>query len=143
MAHHLFRVVSGLDSLVVGEPQIAGQVKEAFQIASDRDFTGAALNRLFHCSFGVGKRVRTETGLGEGAVSVSYAAISLARKIFGDLGQLKALVVGAGEMAELTTTHQPGKRATVGGEKRLNNVEETPRRRDASSYTEGKARSCN
>ena len=105
VARHLFRVVSGLDSLVIGEPQIAGQVKEAFQIASERSFTGAALNRLFHCSFGVGKRVRTETGLGEGAVSVSYAAISLARKIFGDLGQLKALVVGAGEMAELTTTH--------------------------------------
>ena len=103
VARHLFRVVSGLDSLVIGEPQIAGQVKEAFQIASERSFTGAALNRLFHCSFGVGKRVRTETGLGEGAVSVSYAAISLARKIFGDLGQLKALVVGAGEMAELTT----------------------------------------
>ena len=104
-ARHLFRVVSGLDSLVVGEPQIAGQVKEAFQIASERGFTGASLNRLFHCSFGVGKRVRTETGLGEGAVSVSYAAISLARKIFGDLSQLKALIVGAGEMAELTTTH--------------------------------------
>tara|TARA_B100000029_G_scaffold476620_2_gene520877 strand:+ start:45 stop:1400 length:1356 start_codon:yes stop_codon:yes gene_type:complete len=104
-ARHLFRVVSGLDSLVIGEPQIAGQVKEAFQIASEQGFTGASLNRLFHCSFRVGKQVRTETGLGEGAVSVSYAAISLARKIFGDLSQLKALVLGAGEMAELTTTH--------------------------------------
>ena len=104
-ARHLFRVVAGLDSLVVGEPQIAGQVKDAFEIASERGGTGTALNRLFHCSFGVGKRVRTETGIGEGAVSVSYAAISLARKIFGDLGPLKALVVGAGEMAELTVTH--------------------------------------
>ena len=104
-ARHLFRVVSGLDSLVVGEPQIAGQVKEAFQIASEQGFTSSSLNRLFHCSFRVGKRVRTETGLGEGAVSVSYAAISLARKIFGDLSQLKALILGAGEMAELTTTH--------------------------------------
>lgn len=102
---HLFRVVAGLDSLVVGEPQIAGQVKDAFEIASGRGYTGAALNRLFHCAFSVGKRVRTETGLGEGAVSVSYAAISLARKIFGNLGALKALVIGAGEMAELTVTH--------------------------------------
>ena len=104
-ARHLFRVVSGLDSLVVGEPQVFGQVKDAYAIASERGYTGAALNRLFHCSFGVGKRVRTQTGLGEGAVSVSYAAISLARKIFGDLAKLRALVVGAGEMAELTATH--------------------------------------
>lgn len=105
VARHLFRVVAGLDSLVVGEPQILGQVKDAFAIASERDFTGAALNRLFHTSFTVGKRVRNETGLGEGAVSVSYAAISLARKIFGDLAGRRALVVGAGEMAELTATH--------------------------------------
>ena len=105
VARHLFRVVAGLDSLVVGEPQILGQVKDAFAIASERGFTGAALNRLFHTSFTVGKRVRSETGLGEGAVSVSYAAISLARKIFGDLAGRRALVVGAGEMAELTATH--------------------------------------
>ena len=104
-ARHLFRVVAGLDSLVVGEPQILGQVKDAFSIASERGFTGAALNRLFHTSFTVGKRVRHETGLGEGAVSVSYAAISLARKIFGSLAGRRALVVGAGEMAELTATH--------------------------------------
>ena len=104
-ARHLFRVVAGLDSLVVGEPQILGQVKDAFSIAAERGFTGAALNRLFHTSFTVGKRVRHETGLGEGAVSVSYAAISLARKIFGDLAGRRALVVGAGEMAELTATH--------------------------------------
>lgn len=105
VARHLFRVVAGLDSLVVGEPQILGQVKDAYAVASERGFTGAALNRLFHTSFTVGKRVRSETGLGEGAISVSYAAISLARKIFGDLGGRRALVVGAGEMAELTATH--------------------------------------
>ena len=104
-ARHLFRVVAGLDSLVVGEPQILGQVKDAFAVASERGYTGAALNRLFHTSFTVGKRVRSETGLGEGAVSVSYAAISLARKIFGELAGRRALVVGAGEMAELTATH--------------------------------------
>ena len=102
---HLFRIAAGLDSLVVGEPQILGQVKDAYTVASDHGHTGALLNRLFHWSFGVGKRVRSETGLGEGAVSVSYAAISLARKIFGDLKGLSPLLIGAGEMAELTATH--------------------------------------
>ena len=102
---HLFRIAAGLDSLVVGEPQILGQVKEAFTIASEHGFTGALLNRLFQWSFSVGKRVRSETGLGEGAVSVSYAAISLARKIFGELKGLRALLIGAGEMAELTASH--------------------------------------
>ena len=105
VARHLFRVTAGLDSLVVGEPQILGQVKDAYTVASERGYTGALLNRLFHWSFGAGKRVRSETGLGEGAVSVSYAAISLARKIFGDLRGRRALLVGAGEMAELTATH--------------------------------------
>ena len=105
VARHLFRVAAGLDSLVVGEPQILGQVKEAFTIASEQNYTGVFLNRLFHWSFGVGKQIRSETGLGEGAVSVSYAAISLARKIFGDLSPLRIFLVGAGEMAELTATH--------------------------------------
>ena len=105
VARHLFRVAAGLDSLVVGEPQILGQVKDAFTVASEQQHTGVFFNRLFHWSFGAGKRVRSETGLGEGAVSVSYASISLARKIFGRLGNLRALLVGAGEMAELTGTH--------------------------------------
>ena len=105
VARHLFRVAAGLDSLVVGEPQILGQIKDAFTVASEQRYTGAFLNRLFHWSFGAGKKVRSETGLGEGAVSVSYAAISLARKIFGSLQNLRVLLVGAGEMAELTATH--------------------------------------
>lgn len=105
VARHLFRVAAGLDSLVVGEPQILGQVKDAFTIASEQHCTGVFFNRLFHLSFGAGKRVRSETGLGEGAVSVSFASIALARKIFGKLGNLRALLVGAGEMAELTATH--------------------------------------
>ena len=104
-ARHLFRVSAGLDSLVVGEPQILGQVKDAYTQAADRNFTGAVLNRLFHRSFAVGKRVRSETGLGDGAISVSYAAVSLARKIFGSLRDLSVLLIGAGEMAELTATH--------------------------------------
>jgi len=104
-ATHLFRVAAGLDSLVVGEPQILGQVKDAYSKATDLKYTGALTNRLFNMAFTVGKRVRTETGLGEGAVSVSYAAIALAKKIFGDLKGLEVLILGAGEMAELTGVH--------------------------------------
>jgi len=102
---HLFRVSAGLDSLVVGEPQILGQVKNAFATATEVKTTGAITNRLFAAAFSVGKRVRTETHLGEGAVSVSYAAIALAKKIFRDLKGLNVLIVGAGEMAKLTGVH--------------------------------------
>ncbi len=105
VAQHLFRVAAGLDSLVVGEPQVFGQVKEAYAAAAGERCTGTLLNKLFPWSFTVGKRVRADTGLGEGAVSVSFAAISLARKIFGDMKGLSVLVAGAGEMAELTATH--------------------------------------
>ena len=104
-ARHLFRVASGLDSLVVGEPQILGQVKSAFQTASERRCTGPLLNKTFHWAFGVGKRVRRETALGEGAVSVSFAAVALARKIFGRLDGRRVLVVGAGEISALTAQH--------------------------------------
>jgi glutamyl-tRNA reductase len=104
-ARHLFRVASGLDSLVVGEPQILGQVKEAQVLATDAHTVGPVLNRLFHSSFAAGKRVRTETGLAAGAVSVSFAAVALARKIFGDLKGRSVLVIGAGEMGKLTAQH--------------------------------------
>ncbi|HET7220157.1 MAG TPA: glutamyl-tRNA reductase, partial [Vicinamibacterales bacterium] len=104
-ARHLFRVAAGLDSLVVGEPQILGQVKAAYTTSSDMQCTGTVTHRLFHSAFAVGKRVRSETSLGEGAVSVSYAAIELARKIFGELSGLSVLILGAGEMAELTGVH--------------------------------------
>lgn len=104
-AGHLFRVAAGLDSLVVGEPQILGQVKDAFAAASEVKSTGALTHRLFTSAFGVGKRVRRETALGEGAVSVSYAAIALAKKIFGKLEGLNVLILGAGEMAKLTASH--------------------------------------
>ena len=104
-AQHLFRVAAGLDSLVVGEPQILGQVKDAFQAAAERHCTGPLLNKAFHWAFGVGKRVRSETALGEGAVSISFAAVSLARKIFGRLNGRRVLVVGAGEISALTAQH--------------------------------------
>ena len=104
-ARHLFRVAAGLDSLVVGEPQILGQVKDAFQAAAERRCTGPVLSKLFHWSFAVGKRVRSETALGEGAVSISFAAVQLARKIFGRLTGRRVLVVGAGEISTLTAQH--------------------------------------
>jgi glutamyl-tRNA reductase len=104
-AMHLFRVAAGLDSLVVGEPQILGQVKSAYAAATGVKTTGALTNRLFTSAFSVGKRVRSETHLGEGAVSVSYAAIALARKIFRDLKGLNVVILGAGEMAKLTGLH--------------------------------------
>jgi glutamyl-tRNA reductase len=104
-ARHLFRVAAGLDSLVVGEPQILGQVKDAHTAAAAARTSGTFLNRLFHSSFAVGKRVRSETGLGSGAVSVSFAAVSLSRKIFGDLKGRNVLVIGAGEMGKLTALH--------------------------------------
>jgi glutamyl-tRNA reductase len=112
VARHLFRVAAGLDSLVMGEPQILGQVKEAHTVASDAHSSGPVLNRLFHASFAVGKRVRTETGLGSGAVSVSYAAVSLARKIFGDLSGRSVAVIGAGEMGKLTALHMKSQAVT-------------------------------
>src|SRR5688572_26534657 len=105
VAQHLFRVAAGLDSLVIGEPQILGQVKSAFQTAAERSCTGPILRKLFDWSFNVGKRVRSETGLGEGAVSISFTAVQLARKIFGGLQGRRVLVVGAGEISTLTAQH--------------------------------------
>jgi glutamyl-tRNA reductase len=102
---HLFRVAAGLDSLVMGEPQVLGQVKDAFTIASQMRCTGPLLNKLFHAAFVAGKRVRSETALSEGAVSVSYAAVALAKKIFGSLKDRSVLVLGAGEMGKLTAIH--------------------------------------
>ncbi len=102
---HLFRVAGSLDSLVVGEPQILGQVKEAYRHAHSVGSPGLLLNRAFHYAFKVGKQVRTETEIGGQAVSVSYAAVELARKIFGELDQCKVLLVGAGETIQLAGRH--------------------------------------
>ncbi len=103
--YHMFRVTSSLDSMVVGEPQILGQVKDAFTCAAQAQSTGIILNRLLHKSFSVAKRVRTETRIATSAVSISFAAVELAKKIFGDLGGKTVMLVGAGEMAELAAQH--------------------------------------
>jgi len=102
---HIFRVASSLDSMMVGEPQILGQIKEAYFNATKRKTSGVILNRLLHRTFFTAKRIRTETGIGDHAVSISYAAIELARKIFGQLEGKKVLLIGAGEMAELAVEH--------------------------------------
>ncbi len=102
---HLYRVAASLDSMVVGEPQILGQLKEAYRKSSEREGTGVILNRLLHKAFSVAKRIRTETNIGGSAVSISYAAVELAKKIFGSLKGKKVLLVGAGEMAELAAEH--------------------------------------
>lgn len=102
---HIFRVAASLDSMVVGEPQILGQIKQAYRLATQERTTGVVLNRLLHRAFFVAKRIRSETGIGGHAVSISYAAIELGRKIFGSLEGKKILLIGAGEMAELAVTH--------------------------------------
>lgn len=102
---HIFRVAASLDSMVVGEPQILGQIKQAYRLATQERTAGVVLNRLLHRAFFVAKRIRSETGIGGHAVSISYAAIELGRKIFGSLEGKKILLIGAGEMAELAVTH--------------------------------------
>ena len=102
---HVFRVASSLDSMVVGEPQILGQIKSAYRTATEENTSGVILNRLLHKTFFVAKRIRSETGIGDRAVSISYAAIELGRKIFGQLDGKKVLLIGAGEMAELAVEH--------------------------------------
>jgi glutamyl-tRNA reductase len=102
---HIFRVASSLDSMVVGEPQILGQIKQAYAQAATEKTSGVILNRLMHKAFHVAKRVRTETGVSDAAVSVSYAAVEMAKKIFYDLKGKGVLLVGAGEMAELAAKH--------------------------------------
>ncbi|MBN1102183.1 MAG: glutamyl-tRNA reductase [Deltaproteobacteria bacterium] len=102
---HIFRVASSLDSMVVGEPQILGQIKQAYAQAAREKTSGVILNRLMHKAFHVAKRVRTETGVSDSAVSVSYAAVEMAKKIFHDLRGKGIFLVGAGEMAELAAKH--------------------------------------
>jgi glutamyl-tRNA reductase len=101
-AEHLCRVVSGLDSMVLGETEIFGQVKQAYKAALEAGATGAVLNRLFQKAFGVGKKVRTETSIQEGATSIGSVAVDLAEKIFGHLKDSEVMILGAGEMSRTT-----------------------------------------
>ena len=102
---HLFRVASSLDSMVVGEPQVLGQVRHAYSLAVEAGTAGRVINRLVHHTFRVAKRVRTETGIAASAVSISYMAVELGKKIFDSLKGCTVMLIGAGEMAELSAKH--------------------------------------
>jgi glutamyl-tRNA reductase len=106
---HLFAVASGLDSAIIGEPQILGQVREVLRLGMEQRSMGAILSALFRQAIVCGKRARTETAIGRNAVSVSYAAVELARQAFGDLTNARVLLVGAGKMGELSAKHLQAK----------------------------------
>ena len=105
VARHVFRVASGLDSMVLGEAQILGQMKDAVRVADEAGALGSTLNQLFQRSFAVAKEVRSSTEIGSHSISMAAAAVRLAAQLFEDLGQVKVLFVGAGEMIELAVTH--------------------------------------
>src|SRR5437867_5660422 len=105
VVRHVFRVASSLDSMLVGEPQILGQVKDAYRIATDAGAVGMHLSALMNRAFAVAKKVRSETGISQSAVSISYAAVELARKIFGELSGNTVMIIGASKMGELAAKH--------------------------------------
>src|SRR6266571_7313400 len=105
VVRHVFRVAASLDSMMIGEPQILGQVKDAYRIATDAGAVGMHLSALMNRAFAVAKKVRSETGISQSAVSVSYAAVELARKIFGDLSGKTVMIIGASKMGELAAKH--------------------------------------
>src|SRR5215213_10281277 len=123
---HLFRVASSLDSMVVGEPQVLGQVRRAYSLAVEAGTAGRVLNRLVHHTFRVAKRVRNETGIAANAVSISYMAVELGKKIFDSLKGCTVMLIGAGEMAELSARHL----VNAGGSRVIiaNRTEETARK---------------
>ena len=104
-ARHMMRVASGLDSLVLGEPQILGQLKSSYSLSQEHGYISAELGRLFQQTFSIAKQVRTDTAIGQNPVSVAYAAVSLSQHIFADLSKSKALLIGAGETIELVARH--------------------------------------
>jgi len=130
---HLMRVTSGLDSMIVGEAQIKGQVRDAWEAC--RPYTGPALNRLFQTAQSVAGRVRTETAIGRGAASVSSAAVQLAKKIFGTLNGRHAMVLGAGEMAELALQclHEEGVRTMLVANRTFERADDLARRHGATA----------
>lgn len=129
-ARHMMRVASGLDSLVLGEPQILGQMKSAYAVANDAGSLGTHLHSAFHKIFSVAKRVRSETAIGENPVSVAYAAVSLAQQIFSDLKDDTALLIGAGETIELVARHlsEQGLKHIIVANRTLSNAAELARK---------------
>lgn len=123
-ARHMMKVASGLDSLVLGEPQILGQMKSAYATAGEAGCLGSNLHATFHKVFSVAKRVRSETAIGENPVSVAYAAVSLAQQIFSDLSKDTALLIGAGETIELVARHlvEQGLRRIIVANRTLGNA---------------------
>lgn len=130
---HIMRVASGLDSLILGEPQILGQVKSAYSVARECGALGSYLNQAFQQSFATAKRVRTETAIGENPVSVAYAAVSLSQQIFTDLSEVNALLIGAGETIELVAQHlvQKKVRSITVANRTLSRAEELARNYNA------------
>ena len=135
--HHVLSVASSLDSMILGEPQILGQMKEAYRQAVERGSVGALVNRLLHKAFYTAKRVRTETGVASSAVSISYAAVELAKRIFDTMSTCRAMLIGAGEMAELAATHlmQAGVRQMTVVNRTLSRAEELARAFNARAAT--------
>lgn len=123
---HLMRVACGLDSMILGEPQILGQLKEAFATAQNAGTVGFELSRLFQQSFTVAKQVRTDTAIGQSAVSVAFAAVQLAKRIFTDLADTTSLFIGAGETIQLAAQHltQQGARHVIVANRTVNRAEE-------------------
>ncbi|MCL2526107.1 MAG: glutamyl-tRNA reductase [Coriobacteriia bacterium] len=126
VVHHLFKVASSLDSMVVGESQILGQLKDAYDLSFEQGATARVFNKLFRLSFETGKRVRTETNIGSSAVSISYAAVELAKRVFERLDGRRVLLLGAGEMSELTAQHMQsnGAREVIVANRTLARAEE-------------------
>jgi glutamyl-tRNA reductase len=127
---HLMRVASGLDSMVLGEPQILGQIKSAYAVAQEAATLGSNLHRVFEDVFSVAKQVRTETAIGENPVSVAFAAVTLAQQIFSDIHEAKALMIGAGRTIELVVQHlkEAGVQSIVVANRTLTNAQELKRK---------------
>jgi len=134
VVQHLMKVSCGLDSMVLGEPQILGQIKSAYAVSQDMDLVGAALGRLFQGAFSIAKEVRTDTAIGENPVSVAYAAVTLAERIFSNLSSLSVLLIGAGRTIELVAKHlvEKGVSSIVVANRTLDNALEIAGKFDAN-----------
>jgi len=134
---HAFRVASGLDSMVIGEPQILGQMKTAFATAHKNGNTGKILNRLFQHTFSVAKEIRTSTNIGSHAVSVAYAAVTLSKQIFSDISKQTVLLIGAGETIELTCRHlhRQGVRNIIIANRTISRAEKLAKEFDAQTIS--------